>query len=384
MRAMKISFLMPDMNCPVLGPVTVLAKHLQRHMQVQIVGPDLGHGVCRMYRDAFPYTVVPCPRIYRFPDYWRETRRLAESVTGEVIIPVKAIGDTIPVALGLKRRRGCKVMPYLDEWDGALMAQLTPAERRHRWRQHWHHPLDDVYFPWVERLIPRCDTVISTSTYLQRRFGGHVVPMGVDANFFQPASAAASEILRREHHLEGFQLVVFGGVVRPHKGIELILDALALVDNPKLRFVVVGPINEHVKALCENPRYGRHILALGPQPSERMPAYLSLADLIVLPLQDTLLAQSQVPCKVFEAMAMARPIIASAVSDLPGILEGCGWVVPPGNAGAIAEAIRVVLADPALARTRGALARQKCVDRYSQEKSEAMLVRIVESLYAAR
>lgn len=378
---MKVSFLMPDMNCPVLGPVTVLARHLQKHLPVEVVGPDLGPGVCRMYRDSFPYTVVPCPRIYRFPDYWAEARKLADAVTGDVIIPVKAIGDTIPVALGLKRRRGCRVVPYLDEWDGALMAQRTHAQRLQRWFSHWHHPVDDVYFPWVEKLISRCDSVISTSTFLQRRFGGRIIPMGVDAQFFKPCSTDEADILRRELNAVGVKLVVFGGVVRPHKGIELILEAIHQVGDPTLRFLVVGPVNEHVQALCAHPVYGHTILTAGPQPSSRMPAFLSLADIIALPLQDTLLAQSQVPCKIFEAMAMGRPIIGSAVSDIPTILHGCGWVVPPGDAPALANAMRVVLADPARAVAAGKAARQRCMDCYSQQVSEKLLMELLESLH---
>lgn len=346
------------------------------------MGPDIGYGVCRMYRDRFPYTVVPCPRMYRFPDYLWECRRLAAAVTGEVVIPVKAVADTIPVALRLKRARGCKVIPYLDEWDGALMAQRTPAERRRRWREHWHHPLDDVYYPWVEHLIPRCDTVISTSTWLQRRFGGRVIPMGVDGAFFSPAPAEDCRRLRQELQVEGYRLVVFGGVVRPHKGIELILEAMDQARHPALRFLIVGPVNEHVKELCAHPAYGKFILTAGPQPSDRMPAYLSLADLIALPLQDTLLAQSQVPCKVFEAMAMARPIIASAVSDLPLILQDCGWVVPPGSAGALAQAMREILDDPARAQARGEAARRRCLEHYSQEVAQRLLLELMESLHA--
>ena len=378
---MKVSFLMPDMNCPVLGPVTVLARHVQKHMPVQVVGPDLGHGVCPMYRDSFPYTVVSCPRIYRFPDYFMEARKLAAAVTGDVIIPVKAVGDTIPVALGLKRRRGCRVVPYLDEWDGALMAQLTRAQRWRRWIAHWHHPVDDVYFPWVEKLIPQCDSVISTSTFMQRRFGGQVIPMGVNVDYFKPTSAESAHALRRELNVEGLKLVVFGGVVRPHKGIELILEAIQLVNDPALRFLVVGPVNEHVRALCAHPEHGRWIITAGPQPTSRMPAYLTLADIIALPLQDTLLAQSQVPCKVFEAMAMGRPIIASAVSDLPSILGDCGWVVPPRDARALAHAMGEVLADPARAARMGEAARQRCLELYSQEVSERLLMDLLESLH---
>lgn len=377
---MKISFLVPDVNGPVLGPVTVLARHLQPAFDVEIVGPDLGHGVCPMYRGAFPYRVVSTPRLYRLPEFFTEARRLADAITGDVVIPVKAVADTIPVALRLKRQRGCRVVPYLDEWDGAVLRQMPAGQRwMHRLR-NIHHPLEDAYVPWVERQIPRCDTLISTSTFLQRRFGGHVVPMGVDCDYFQPAPDEATRALRRELKLEGLKLVVFGGVVRPHKGIDLIPRALARCGFPDARFVVVGPINEHVHALTAHPEYGRLVVTLGPQPRDRMPAFLSLADLIVLPLQDNLLAQSQVPCKIFEAMAMARPVIASAVSDMPAILERCGWVVPPGRVDALADAMARVWNQPEEARAAGRAARERCRANYSKEVTQRQLVDILSRL----
>lgn len=377
---MKVSFLVSDVNSPVLGPVTVLARHLQSEFDVEVVGPDLGYGVNVMYRDAFSYTVVPCSHIYRFPEYFSERRRLAEALTGDVIIPVKAVGNTIPVALMLKRSRGAKVVPYLDEWDGALMAQRTRPERIRYWLKNAHHPLEDNYYPWVERLIPKCDSLISTSSFLQRRFGGHIVPMGVDCEFFKPAPEKETRDLKRELGIEGKRLIVFGGVVRPHKGIETIPQAVARSGVKDLRFVIVGPINEHVKELLANPELSRYVVAVGPHPRKAMPQFLSLADLIVLPLQDTLLARSQVPCKIFEAMAMSRPIIASDVSDMATILDDSGWVVPAGDVAALAEQIREVFANPAEAKRRGEKARERCLAHYSSEVTRRSLVSLIRGI----
>lgn len=376
-KNMTVSFLMPDMNGPVLGPVTVLARHLQGAFDVQIVGPDLGHGVCPMYRGAFPYTVIPCPRLYRYPNYWWERGRLERAVTGDLIIPVKAVGDTIPLALRLKKARGAAVVPYLDEWDGALLARLSPLERFVRRIRHAHHPLEDVYYPRVERLIPRCDSVISTSRFLQRRFGGEIIPMGVDCEFFQPCSPEESRALKRELGLADKRLIVFGGVVRPHKGIELIPRAVARAGLSDARFLIVGPVNEHVRALQEDPELAPWIVTAGPQPRNQMPRFLSLADLIVLPLQDTLLAQSQVPCKIYEAMAMARPILASDVSDMSEILAGCGWVAPAGDVRALADTMGAIFADPAEARRRGEAARARCLAQYSSEIARGLLIDLV-------
>ncbi|HOU21291.1 MAG TPA: glycosyltransferase [Kiritimatiellia bacterium] len=380
MSPAAVSFLVPDIHSPVLGPVTVLASHLIPDYEVEIVGPDFGHGVCPMYRDAFPYKVISCPRIYRWPDYFWESRHLAAALTGHVIVAVKAFATSLPVALQARRRRQAKVIAYLDEWDGALMARLSPTQKMMRWIKHVHHPVDDIYCPWVERLLPRCDHVLSTTTALQKRFGGAVLPMGVDLDVFSPRPKEESIRLRRELDLKDRNLIVFGGVVRPHKGIELILDSLAAIGNPSNALVIVGPVNEHVAALGANPAYAPYLVAIGPRPKADMPNYLGLADLVVLPLNDDLLAQTQMPCKVFEAMAMAKPIIASAVSDLPLVLEGCGWTVPPDDAGRLARCIQWAFTHPEEAASQGQRARQKCMAQYSRQVVSSQLHAIIGKL----
>lgn len=377
---MKISFLVPDIGGPVLGPVTVLARTLQTHYDVEIVGPDFGSGVCGMYRGSFDYKTVSTPRLYRFPNYFFERARLAEAVTGDVVVAVKAFADTVPVAWQLKKKYGRKMVVYLDEWDGALYQRLRSEEKVARWIRHFHHPMDDVYCPIVERLIPRADQVISTSTFLQHKFGGRIVHMGVDTNYFKPQPG--TDELRRTLGLEGRKLIVFGGVVRPHKGLEQIPAALALLKREECRFVIVGPKNEHVEELLAHREYGPYIVALGPQPKDQMPRYLDLADLVILPLVDNLLARSQMPCKIFEAMAMAKPIIATDISDLPLVLDGGGWVVPPGDVPALAEKMRFVFDHPDQARAMGEAARAKCIRLYSKEQTDKALVEIMAGLTA--
>lgn len=75
---------------------------------------------------------------------------------------------------------------------------------------------------------------------------------------------------------------------------------------------------------------------------------------------------------------MAKPIIASAVSDLPEILAGCGMVVPPGDPVALAAAIQSLLDDPKRAQALGESAREKCIREYSQPVMRQALLRAVE------
>ena len=77
---------------------------------------------------------------------------------------------------------------------------------------------------------------------------------------------------------------------------------------------------------------------------------------------------------------MAKPIIASAISDLPLILDGGGWVGPPGDVAAMSETIRHILNHAEDAAARGSLARDKCIRMYSRDVTERELVDIVQNV----
>lgn len=360
-----ISFVVPDLASPILGATTMLAGLVKDRYDVEIVGPDLGHGICPMYRDTFPYKVIPAPRIYRVPEFFRDRAAIQRAVSGDIVVAMKAYANTVPVALAAKKR-GAKAAVFMDEWDGAVLQELSAGQLIGRWVRNVHHPLEDIYFPMVERMIPRADLVLSSSRFLQRKFGGALLYPGVDTDAFAPVPSESVQTLRRELGLESVRTILFGGVVRPHKGVEQVLEALRIMGRKDCRLVIVGPDNEHVADLRRDPAVREFVVTLGAQRKEDMPRYLALADVLVIPLADGLLAQSQTPCKVFEAMAMEKPIVASAVSDLPEILDGCGWTAPAGDAAKMAERIAFVLDNPDEARDAGVAARAKCVRSYSR------------------
>ena len=79
---------------------------------------------------------------------------------------------------------------------------------------------------------------------------------------------------------------------------------------------------------------------------------------------------------------MAKPIIATNVSDIPEILDGCGWIVEPENPRQLAETIKYVFDHPVEAKERGEKAGEKCVKEYSWEMMEKKLIAIFENYRA--
>jgi len=382
----KVSFLVPDLGWPITGIAARMARYLAGPHEVEIVGPSIWGGVNDMYSGEFAYRRVDCPRIYRMPEYFRDVRRIAGALQGDVVIAMKAFGSSLPAALRAKRERGCRVVAYLDEWDGAIAAGWGATERLRRWTRDWMHPCNNLYVPRVERRLPECDDRLVTTRFLERKFNGTLFPIGVDTERFKPQDPAAVAALKERLGLADFKLVVFGGVVRPHKGVEALAEALARLGRRDVRLVILGPLNEHVRDLMAHPRYGPLVAcpavdAKATQAIHRdMPLYLGMGDVLAVPLADTLLARSQMPCKVFEAMAMGKPVLASAVSDLPEVLQDCGRLVPPDSAADAAVALRELLEDPAAARDLGRRARERCLKSYSAEASRRLLLERIERL----
>jgi len=104
---------------------------------------------------------------------------------------------------------------------------------------------------------------------------------------------------------------------------------------------------------------------------------------VVVPQRATSDTVGQMPAKIFDALALARPVVSTRVSMIPEVLDGCGLVVPPGDPPALAAAIGRLLDDPALARELGARGRVRCEALYSFAAARARLFPLVERVAAS-
>ena len=113
-------------------------------------------------------------------------------------------------------------------------------------------------------------------------------------------------------------------------------------------------------------------------PFNDIPKYLHAADLVVLPQKKTGQSYGQIPAKIFDAMSMAKPIIATNVADLPLILDECGIIVESGDIETLAARIDWVFTNPLEAEDMGKRARKKCIAEYSWNVMEERLVAIFD------
>jgi len=222
----------------------------------------------------------------------------------------------------------------------------------------------------LDRAARRFPHVLVSNQWLANRFGGRLLPHVRDTSFLDPARVDV-EAARHDLGMSGRPWVGFIGTVRQHKGVEVLLDALDRVGGDAAPGLYVAGADDHdefVRSFVERAkrRLGEdRVRIVGQFDFELLPRRVAVADVICIPSLDDPAAWGQIPAKLFDAMAMAKPVIASRVNDLEAVLDGCGRVVTPGDPAALAARIEELCASATLRQELGARARQRAIERYS-------------------
>lgn len=203
-----------------------------------------------------------------------------------------------------------------------------------------------------------------------------VVHNGIEVERFQHQPAATRALLERELGVPAeVPLLVTVSVLRPGKGVEVLLDAMRDIPRAHLLIVGDGPMREPWQSLAAAQGVASRIHWAGFR--RDVDSLLAGCDLMVHPSLD-----DAFPTVLLEAMAAGLPVVASRVGGIPEIVVAgvTGELVPPGDAMSLAATTSALLADPiTLRRMReAALVRAQqfsvsaWIDRLSTVYAEAM------------
>jgi len=230
-----------------------------------------------------------------------------------------------------------------------------------------------------ERLYFLADDILVSNNFLKNKFGGTIIWHARDSETFNPIKYDKASIRDQYGIAKNKKIVMFCGSIRPHKGLDDLVRAVKLINDDNILLVLVGIENnqecDNLSRLA-NDLLGTKFMGIGLQPFNKIPEILTLADVIVIPQKKTFPSVGQMPAKVFDAMAMAKPIIGTTMSGLPNILEGCGLIVPPSNPKEMALAIEYLLHNPNYAAEIGSKARKKFNENYSWDVMGEVLLKI--------
>jgi glycosyltransferase involved in cell wall biosynthesis len=183
-----------------------------------------------------------------------------------------------------------------------------------------------------------------------------IIPNGVDTEYFQPATALAN----------GPPRLLYIGRLVPDKDPDTLLQAFQLTirahPDAELWLVGEGPRQAALQELAFRHSLSARVRFIPP--TDDLLPVLQQATFMVLSSRTEAL-----PNVVLEAMAAGLPVVATRVGGVPELVDPgvTGWLVPPGDAPALAAALGQALADPEARQAMGRTARQRAINDFSLE-----------------
>jgi glycosyltransferase involved in cell wall biosynthesis len=347
--------------------------------------PPYDHALCsalasegaqvELYTSRFAYGAVALPQGYERREFFYRGARFAQASRARRALK---LAEHVPDMLRYRHAaRSADVVHF--QWLSVqqLDARLLPHGRPLVLTAHDVLPREPKLGQRAgqRRLYERFDAVVVHSEHGRRRLTHelgvdparvHVIAHGAFAHLAEaPAAPAPFQTERR--------VVLFFGLLRPYKGLDVLLEAWRGIEGAELW--VVGMPRMDVSALMAlappNVRFVPRFVS-----DRELPGYFRRADLIVLPYRE--IDQSGV---LFTALAFGRPLL---LSDAGGFAElaasGAARAVPAGDAGALHDALAQLLGDPVALESLAAGAPAAATSEYAWKSIAHRTLALYESL----
>jgi glycosyltransferase involved in cell wall biosynthesis len=339
-----------------------LARGLARRgHRVGVVSRPEGEVAKRTREEGIPFFPLPLSHELDLPSA-RRLARIFDEVAVDVVHVHKGIAHSVTLFATLFARR----RPVLVVNRGVSFPLDPFAALKYRTR--------------LDAVVTVCEdikrVIVASAGVPPEKV--HVVYAGVDLSRFDPSRVDGGKVRREWGVASGEKLVVQVGA-RDWKGWRDLVAATALVARalPEVRTAIVAckdeAEKERVLAFARQRGVGSRVLAIGFRTD--MPDVLAAADVVL----DLSYEGLGITGTVREAMALGKPVIASAAGGNPELVEHgvSGLLVLPRDPGATAAALERLLSDPDLSDRLGRAARERVTRGFS---TEVRLDRI-ETLY---
>ncbi len=280
-------------------------------------------------------------------------------------------------------------IPVVFDYQGSMTGEMID----HRFL----NPRGPFYRPalWLEGMIDRSPDAIITSScsalssltndFDCPRQRVHTIPDGVNPDAFRPAwdcrsQHDAAKLLELRRFLgipAASKVVVYLGLLAPHQGTDLLIQAAARVARrcPHTFFLIMGFPNvvgyfQQAKALGLE----RQVSFPGRIPYEQAPMYLALGDVAVSPK----ISATEGAGKLLNYMAVGLPVVSFDTPVAREYLGDDGVYVPLGDAEAFGEAVADLLGDDERRAFLGRRLRERVVAEYSWEQAGRQIVAVYD------
>jgi len=217
----------------------------------------------------------------------------------------------------------------------------------------WKGIVRRIFGPILRNVIDNSDVVTIISSYTGKRL--HEFAPNAETVTIPFGAAAVSRVKADANVIRGcddkFELLFVGRLVK-RKGVDVLLRAAKLLESDsrlKIRIVGGGPEGDSLKSLARTLRLSGSVTFDGVVDSERIAQLFAECDALVLPAIVTATGDTEgLGVVLIEAMGYGKPVIASSAGGIVDIVADgeTGLLVPPGDAEALAQAIRRAMDNP--------------------------------------
>jgi glycosyltransferase involved in cell wall biosynthesis len=348
--------------------------------------------------DALPYQVVwaALPALRSRSNAWLrpstpifvadQVRRLLGRATSQPHAIVHGNGEEAALVPELRRSGalrsfGFVMTPRYPSLPAGLAADAP------RLRKAWNAALRTKYV-LLGRALRGADAVCPTSRYaaelIEHAYGLsgsllHVTPNGVSDEFLRVAAPGADSLPRIacDPELEHSVFAIYFGRIAREKGVLTLIEALARSgpEPPLFVFAGRGPELPRLQARARALGLERRVRFITWLDAEELAGLVRRASFAVLPSREESFGNTMA-----EAMALAVPVISTTAGSIPELIEHdrTGVLVAPGDADALAQAMRALAGDASRRRAIGAAARAHVVEHLTWDASAASFERIYE------
>jgi glycosyltransferase involved in cell wall biosynthesis len=286
----------------------------------------------------------------------------------------------------IKRRRRPWVLEIRDLWPESIVAvgamKRGMAIRTLEAIERFAYRSADALVSVTDSFVPHL--------HATRHGKGPVVVIknGVDLDFFSGAKAAEATALRREFSLQGKFVAAYVGTHGMAHGLDTVLAAAELLRGEQdIAFLLVGDGSERERLAREaEERRLTNVILVGQRPKSDMPAIWELTDasLVLLRRLDTF--KSVLPSKMFEAMAMRKPMILGVEGEARALMDeaGAGIGILPEDATGLAAAVCTLARDPARAGRLGESGRAFVEQSFDRRDLALRYLSFLEGVIAER
>jgi glycosyltransferase involved in cell wall biosynthesis len=373
-------------------------------MRVHVVDPSAytppyDHALCsalasagaevELYTSRFAHGRVPSAEGYeRREHFYRLAARVGDARARRAV----KLAEHVPDMLSYRRAASAADVVHF-QWlavqylDGLLLPSRRKSGRRARGARRplvltahdiLPHEARRGQRAAQRRLYDRFDAIVVHTAHGQWRLTAelgveaervHVIPHGALAHLAAGGKGTPAPFQTEK------PVVLCFGLMRPYKGIDLLLEAWHGIDAAELW--IAGVPRMDISALTASAPAGVRFV---PRfiPEEELPAYFRRADVVVLPYRE--IDQSGV---LFTALAFGKPLLLSDVGGFPEIAAtGAARTFPSGDVGALRGALRELLDDPATLSRMAARAREAAAGEYAWETIARRTIALYERLLA--